>query len=908
MWAFVIMLVKALGSAATALAGAVGETVATLAHHALAERALRHIEKGMEAFKPITDHLLRFQKPYKEAMAERHQRFWSIRTKDLVLAHEPRLQDFFLPLYFRQRGSGARVRWQEVFANNAATNQRVVIVGRPGAGKSTLLSYLVLQALGRVKEPPLPELYGRLPIHVELRETRRGSQVHPVRQLLESSSLGVKPPRDFPDALLGKGRCLVLLDGLDEVPNEELGRVSEEIQALVSAYRNNEYVVSCRAEAWRDDLLPGFVSFEIQPLEATEIRRFIEICHRKLAAAEPPTAGGGPVAAGSDRRSTLFHVLDDNSDLFQLATNPLLLSIMAVLYFADEQPLPQHRAGLYARCTDLLLQHCAPASPAARARQRAVLQAAAYLFLHNGNRAVAELPRHVVNLLQGQLTEQAVASELQLILDKSDLLVWSADHETCDFVHRSIRDCLAAQHILELGLDERVRSRAHLGEWREVVLNTVGLTSDHELVKALLENLLAKGQEPGYQDAAAAFEVAASALAERERGTVDADLCREIIGGVRRHLEVVDAAVVFNSLAKAWIRADVDNACAWFDGELQRRSSAFRRWIVRLLPCLGYEHRDRFLSILITLVRNDDEDPHLRTLAVETLAKIGAVQGERKPEMVDALRVARSLPSPPGLLAAVSWAQCELGDYEQLGLVKIMEGDFRTGVAADRVQYLPTYYISRHPVTVGEFREFVEQTDRVPHYDASLLGHANHPVRWVTWGEARAYAGWCGLGLPSSEEWEKAARGEDGRRFPWGAWRPGRANTHEYLLFRTRREVPFGELKDEDRTTPIGHFPDGQSPYGCQDMAGNVWEWTHTEADAPPAKAASEIVRQPDGAPLEVTFRVVRGGSFVEGRRDCQCDKTLARRQDYGRPDIGFRLVSSPQVLRQVARWESLLG
>jgi sulfatase modifying factor 1 len=173
-------------------------------------------------------------------------------------------------------------------------------------------------------------------------------------------------------------------------------------------------------------------------------------------------------------------------------------------------------------------------------------------------------------------------------------------------------------------------------------------------------------------------------------------------------------------------------------------------------------------------------------------------------------------------------------------MVRVPAGEFVYGENKQKVS-LPEFWIDRAPVTNGEFDRFVQATGYQTTAEqtgigvalsgskwedtigadwqhpggpkTNIHGKAAHPVVQVSWEDAVAYARWAGKRLPTELEWEKAARGIDGREYPWGNQEP----RHELCNFD----------KNEKGTTPVGSYsPQGDSLYGCVDMAGNIWEWT----------------------------------------------------------------------------------
>ncbi|MCP4539751.1 MAG: formylglycine-generating enzyme family protein [Chloroflexi bacterium] len=200
---------------------------------------------------------------------------------------------------------------------------------------------------------------------------------------------------------------------------------------------------------------------------------------------------------------------------------------------------------------------------------------------------------------------------------------------------------------------------------------------------------------------------------------------------------------------------------------------------------------------------------------------------------------------------------------------------------------LPGYWIGRYPVTVSQFRTFVDTSGYQPTDTGSLEGSDDHPVTVVTWHDALAFCDWLSeragilVMLPSEAEWEKAARGKDGRIYPWGNELPDKR--------RCNAERSQGE------STPVNVYsPHGDSPYGCSDMAGNVWEWTRSLLRKYPYNPQ-------DGREARKTefgsnsLRVLRGGSFLDDADQVRCAcRSWYIASSRGRCG-GFRIAASPE-------------
>jgi formylglycine-generating enzyme required for sulfatase activity len=236
-------------------------------------------------------------------------------------------------------------------------------------------------------------------------------------------------------------------------------------------------------------------------------------------------------------------------------------------------------------------------------------------------------------------------------------------------------------------------------------------------------------------------------------------------------------------------------------------------------------------------------------------------------------------------------------------VILIAAGEFLMGSdpqldedAEDREQpqhrlYLPEYYLAKTPVINGQYRAFVLATGHDPPkhwtYRRPPSSEEDHPVVRVSWYDAKAYCQWLsevtgrGYSLPSEAEWEKAARGTDGRIYPWGnRWKSSHCNA-------------FGDV---GKTTSVHAYPQGSSPFGVLDMAGNAYEWTRSLWGRNPRYSDYRYpYRRDDGREnLEAAgyvARVLRGGAFEVDLRYVRCAHRDTALPDFGYPSTGFRVV-----------------
>mgnify|MGYP001183197112 CR=1 FL=1 len=232
-------------------------------------------------------------------------------------------------------------------------------------------------------------------------------------------------------------------------------------------------------------------------------------------------------------------------------------------------------------------------------------------------------------------------------------------------------------------------------------------------------------------------------------------------------------------------------------------------------------------------------------------------------------RFARLTLAGIALVALSSWgsieAQAATHELDPVPMVPIPAGEFlmgspdgqgRADERPQRAVFLDAFVIDQVEVTNARYMRFVKATGhRTPPNPygsgplASLTGIEHLPVVQTTWYDAKAYCTWAKKRLPTEAEWEKAARGTDGRLYPWGNEPP------------TANRANFDREWEEEKTLhPVGSIPGGDSPYGVKDLAGNAREWVADWYDADYYKDAP--ARNPQGPDKKGVVRSIRGGSW----------------------------------------------
>ena len=752
----------------------------------------------------------------------------------------------------------------------------LVLLGGPGSGKSTFATFVALclggaclslpdvnlAALTRPlpkgkrddEEKPQTWDHGALtPVLVELREFATSlpdpDTALPKEALWMYIATSLDPDfvKPLRETLLVQGG-LVLLDGLDEVPDAHRRReqVKQAVQSFGRAFPRCRLLVTSRTYAyqrqeWR---LDGFAEAEISPLSLQQIQTFVEAWYAHMAS--KTVARLTPDEAHIKAESLKARLARDER-LANIADRPLLLTLIARLHMTKGGDLPSEREPIYDESVRMLIndweQHKRRGSGQIEQPSlteylklsgidplRKILQRLAYQA-HAGQsdlKGAANIPQaavvtalvDVARELSGEMVNPLLLEEY--LRDRSGILR-AHGMGVYQFPHRTFQEYLAARYLIE-ELEfpgELCRLvKTDVNRWREAAQLAAARNAEHA--------------------PASFWELIGELCPDEPTQVADADSA------------LYGALMAGQALLETGLASKVQTVSA------------------------RTKHRERVQRWMRHIVESGALSPADRLIAGDALAALG----DDRPGV--GLR--------PDGLPDIVW--CEVPD----------DGPFLYGDDKQK-RKLPAFRIAKYPITHAQFQAFVDAPDGWdnPAWWKGLAADeddkqkvsaewpiANRPRERVSWYAAVAFTRWLShklgldISLPTEEQWEKAARGREGREYPWGNdYQVGYAN-----IDGTDDSAKVGP-NYLSQTSAVGMYPQGVSPYGLQDCAGNVWEWCLNE------------YRKPANTQVSGTeTRVLRGGSWIFNHRLARCASRRSGGPGNLDRDSGLRCVLSPSSLK----------
>jgi formylglycine-generating enzyme required for sulfatase activity len=751
---------------------------------------------------------------------------------------EIRLEQIYVPLdttqtypAIGQASSGALVPTPLLEA--VIKHRRLIILGDPGCGKTTFMNYLTLCLAQYSIYPdryPVERLsvesgtngqraanwrYGPLiPIRVDLREfaqhipedTKQGTCSLIWQDIC--NQLTLHNMGEYSAALkksLCDGKCLVLFDGLDEVSDPARRKlVRDAVADFAHTYGDTRMIVTCRVLSYTDPAwhLSDFTEVVIAPLNPLSVGQFIESWYGTLARLSYIDQAQATAKTGQLRRAA--------TRLFDLAQNPMLLTVMAVVH-TYKGTLPRERARLYNDCVELLLWNWQRQKQTGSANWELGILAELETREERLISGLCEVAYHTHQLQTentggpANITEPEIVRILRRYLEndygkaqhfceyvekEAGLLIGRGTDASGDrvyaFPHRGFQEFLAARYLVtDRNFSRQMAALALQGDsWREVLLLAIGhlVFNQHE---------------------------------------------------TSRPLDVID---IISRQGKP--TGEAGWRAIWTAGEMLH---IVGRPAAEADPYIGHDLVPRVADLLTSLVSEGQLTPVERAQAADMLGLLGDPR--------------------PGV--------CTLPEMR-----RIEGGTFDVGPDENRSKVtLKPFMLSRYPITNAQFRKFVDDESYFKREFWSARGWAwrektgqhrgllddptwgidNRPIVGLTWHEALAYTRWMAkqigkpVRLPTEAEWERAAAGTERRRYPWGQRASDDTTNH--------RETGIGQ------TAAVGIFPLDVTPDGVSDMGGNVWEWCSslgTDYPYRPADGREDL----DAAGA----RTLRGGAFDSPR------------------------------------------
>jgi formylglycine-generating enzyme required for sulfatase activity len=737
-------------------------------------------------------------------------------------AHRFPINDLYMPLTTPRPDNRDHTRRQaqSVRLEEALQHRHLVIVGDPGAGKTTFLRRIALeqsqQRLGESGPPTLGRSVGQFPILIRIAELEEhvtnslGRDGAPAARhspawlahFLETQSreYGWHLSEQFFKHKLRSKNTTVFLDGLDEAPDRvRRADMAQLFENATTAYRDCQFIVTTRPAAYKErSTLAGFQEVVIEELEEQAVEAFLVRWSECLFPEDP---------AGAQKHSReLLQALRAREEIRRMVRNPVMLTALAVVHW-NERRLPEQRADLYESIVTWLAR--AREQRPKREPAERCLEALGRLALgmQTASGRIAQIEKgRASQIIAPHFRETAepdrVARAREFVdAEEIDSGLIVSRGALIRFWHLTFQEYLAARAIAGLSDIDQLKmlfqgKRLYKSEWREVLLLLAGtllVKQGREKVDALFQAILDRLDKN-------------PSLADRAR-------CVALLGAV-----LIDLRPLAYHPPGPRYQEELDAVLGIFDS-----------------------------------APSETIDYEVRLEAARALGQAG------DPRFRPENRADNWIEIPAcSFSMGAQQADANLANYDP-------NAEWDEGPV--EIRCVQAFLIGRYPVTKKEYAEFVDDNG----YDDEaiwvnggfgvvpprLQGVSNEPVDGISWYEAAAYCKWARCRLPTEVEWERAARGADSRRYPWGNEPPD----------ATRANLGRGTSA---AVTPVGLFPNGGTPEGIQDMAGNVWEWVDSWYQSGDA-------------------RVMRGGRGLSDPRSLRAAYRGRGYPKYGAAGIGFR-------------------
>ncbi len=709
----------------------------------------------------------------------------------------------------------------------------MVILGDPGSGKTTLLKYILLMLIDGKGKEKIGIDNSTIPFFAPLRDLKDPDKDGPAEFIKRACCLdGYGISDEALVKLLDGKRAIILLDGLDEVADEKARiRTCRWIDRARKQYVNTRFVITSRYAGYvgKSRLEGSVLELSIRDFNPDEVEAFLVRWFETVEAALHPEDEERWKEKGRDDARTLVEEIDKSDHIRKLAVNPLLLQIIALVRRDRGTVLPQRRVELYQECINVLLEKWDMAKgldimlTAREARE--ILQPVA-LWMHEKDErrsAPAEMIKEKIREPLEKIGKSGIDPEKLLlnIRDRSGVFMGYSESEF-GFTHLSFQEYLAAEQIRNTGKIETLITNYSRRWWREVILLTLALNNP-----SVIEEFMDR-------------------IVSTEHFMTDIGLVLDAVGD-----SIIKPSEPFLNAVKNKKLSDESRANA-----------------MRVLRQIG---GDPVTLALKAMVKSREK--RLAESAFAALVSLDAAEGLVKPVMEEIPTIITN-PLDDSKMVLVPAGTFLYGSRED---DKIAGSDEKP----QRTIKLDAFYMDMFPVTNEQFCEFLNKSasdkaslgkwiwlegeyknercriSRKGNIYRIQKGYEQYPVIYVPWYGAEAYAAWAGKRLPTEQEWEKAARGTEGGIYPWGD--------------RFDKTLCNSEESGIGGVTPVDQFPDGRSPYGCHDMAGNIWEWTNSWYDK------------------DKDDKILRGGSFFLGSYGCRCAARFYDHPYFGVRYVGFR-------------------